>query len=353
MSRASFRALLAQHKAELGIIGLKGVARVFVGEVKAARNTSFIYKYRALARQVNKIVGAPQLFGLFICPSHQCNANCVHCLEKMEGHDKRQLSTGDVKRVVDEFCALKGAMVHFCSGEFLLRKDAVEIIEYCRDASLKVCLTSNGIILNEKKIDEIKKAGVTRIIVSIDSADPAKHDALRRVPGCFDKAVNALKLAKARGIETKIYSYVSRSNSGELDGVGRLAAEIGVEKVYVFFPLLSGHYFDKPEENLTFEEREALRKKYAGHPNVELEFPTEDTWCQGGGKLHMCVMPNGEVTFCPPVPYSYGNIRSKSLKACLDDMVEDHVKLCRTRCTGQCPVNFMEYREGCNARFIY
>jgi len=308
-------------------------------------------KYRSL---ILSKCGILQLQSIFICPSHTCNANCVHCYEKFI-HEKFPLSltTDQIKNVIDQFDQLGGSRVFFCSGEFLLRDDAIDLVKYVRSKKIVTSITTNGLLLDENMIDELKSADLSFLVTSIDSADPDTHDQLRGVPGCHEKVTNGMRMAIAKGIETHIWTYVSRSNYGELDDIIALGESIGVGQIFVFFPLLSGNLFNSPEENLTFQERESFRKKYNKHKIVLLEFPTESSVCRGGGKEHVNIMPSGDVTFCPPVPYSYGNINSKSLKTCLEEMLKDHEHFCTSDCTGQCIINFPEYRQNCNAEYMY
>jgi MoaA/NifB/PqqE/SkfB family radical SAM enzyme len=161
-----------------------------------------------------------------------------------------------------------------------------------------------------------------------------------------------LRLARERGLMTEIWTYVSRSNPDELGPISALGERLGVDSVFVYFPLLSGHLFDRPEENLTTEERERYRAEFNESVNVFLEFPTEGEMCRGGGASHLAVMPSGDVTFCPPVPYSYGNIAERSLEDCLVDMRADYERLGHC-CAGQCPVNSPEYRARSAGRFMY
>jgi MoaA/NifB/PqqE/SkfB family radical SAM enzyme len=296
---------------------------------------------------------AQQLKGIFISPSHECNANCIHCYEKFQGKKNIALSTENVKNIVDQFILLGGVMVYYCSGEFLLRPDAIELVKYASDRKLFVCVASNGLLADEAKINELKQAGLSRLIISLDSADEARHDEFRGINGCFQKAVNALRIAKEKGISTQIWTYISKTNFDELAGISELGKELNTDEVFVFYPLLSGHLFNRFDENLNFEEREMFRKQFNNCPPVNLEFQTEESLCRGGGNRHICVMPSGDVTFCPPVPYSYGNIHDQSLENILKRVVADYNKFCTKKCTGQCIVNFEEYRNNCNAKFLY
>lgn len=297
-------------------------------------------------------IGFLQLKKIFICPSHECNANCVHCYEKFNSDKfKKFLTTQQVKDIIDQFSRLGGYFIYFCTGEFLLRKDAIELVRYARyKRNMLVTIVTNGLLLDEKKIDELKKAGLGLLMVSIDSATASRHDQLRGVKGCFEKAVNGIRIAKKNGIITWISTYVTKTNFNELTEISKLGNELGIN-IFTFLPILSGHLFDRNDENITYEERQLFRKQFNRSSNVLLEFLSEKSKCRGGGLEHICVMPSGEVTFCPPVPYSYGNISTKSLRDCLKEIVKDYKRF--SHCRGQCIVNFPEYRHNCNAKFIY
>ncbi len=317
------------------------------------QNLSIKFKYRLIKRKFLQRLGFLQLTNIFISPSHECNANCIHCYEKFQSKNESTLNTEEVKNCIDQFYKLGGILVYFCSGEFLMRKDAIELIRYTRQKNLLVSVTSNGILLDKKKIDELKEAGLNHLIVSIDSADANIHDQFRNVAGCFEKAKNALQYARLKGIRTQIWTYVTKTNFNELEGISKLVTELKTEPAFVFFPLLSGHLFNKFDENLSFEERELFRQKFNTDPNILLEFPSEQTLCRGGGLQHINIMPSGDVTFCPPVPYSYGNIKEQPLRNILKKIKKDYFLFQDKACRGQCPVNSIEYRNNCNARLIY
>lgn len=302
-------------------------------------------------RMLTLLFGCKRLLSIYICPSHVCNANCIHCYEKFPHEKLREsLTTKQVKNIIDQFYSLNGCVVDFCSGEFLMRPDALDLVRYARSKNLAVSITTNGLLLTERKIDELKEAGLWRFVVSIDSANAQRHDECRGVKGCFEKAVNGIRLAKKKGIHAVIWTYVTKTNFDELEGIEKLAKQLDVVS-FAFFAILSGHLFNSYDECLSYKEKEGFRKRFNKSPHIALEFPSERDVCAGGGHSHICVKPSGDVTYCPPVPYSYGNINSKSLKDCLSDIRKDYRRF--SHCRGQCIVNFPEYRKNCNAKFIY
>jgi len=320
---------------------------------KLYKKFGFTFTKRFILYHVKKSLGITTLKYIFISTWHNCNANCSHCYEKFNNKKNVSMSTNEVKIIIDEFYKLNGILIYFCSGEFLLRDDALELIKYARNKKILVCVVSNGIILENKFVAELKNADLNRLVVSIDSADEAKHDENRRIKGAFKKAINGLTYAKKLGIKTQIWTYASKSNYNELDRIALLNSEITNEPVFVFFTLLAGNFFNKFEENLSFDDREYFRKNYNSNKQIMLEFPTEKSLCRGGGNEHINIMPDGEVTFCPPVPYSYGNVKNQKLSIILKKVQKDYKLFFKHKNTGQCPVNFIEYRKNNNGKYIY
>jgi MoaA/NifB/PqqE/SkfB family radical SAM enzyme len=320
---------------------------------KYYRKFGFFFAFRFFLYQLKKTLGLPALKYIFISTWHECNANCTQCYEKFEHKTKSSLTTEETKNIIDQFYKLNGLLIYFCSGEFLLRPDALELISHARKKNILVNVVTNGLILDEPLLKKLKSIDLNKLVVSFDSSNPISHDKNRGVPGIFNKASNGLKKATELGIDTQIWTYISNSNFNELDGIIELSKQISKKYVFVFFPLLSGNYFNRFDENLSFEEREYFREKYNPIKEVLLEFPYEHSVCRGGGNEHINVMPDGEVTFCPPVPYSYGNALKEPLKKILPRVKADYRKFFKKKFTGQCPVNFPEYRNNNSGRFIY
>ncbi len=87
--------------------------------------------------------------------------------------------------------------VKITGGEPLLRSDIAEIIKKIRQIEdiKEISMTTNGVLLNEKAL-EMKKAGLNRVNVSLDTINPVKYknitgvDALKKVQEGIEKAVN-------------------------------------------------------------------------------------------------------------------------------------------------------------------
>ncbi len=248
---------------------------------------------------------------------------------------------------------MNGILIYLCSGEFLSRKDAIELIAYARKKSILVSVVTNGLLLNDEWIDKLKEVDLNRLMVSIDNTDSTIHDSNRGIERLFNRAMEGLKIATQKGIKTQIWTFTSKSNHHHLKALSELSKKVAKQPVFVVFPLLSGHLFNAFEENFTSEEREAIRNKYNNLKEIMLEFPYEHSVCRGGDNEHINVMPNGEATFCHPVPYFYENVLQEPFEKILPRIKKDYRRFFKKQFTGQCPVNFKEYRENNNGRYIY
>ena len=256
---------------------------------------------------------------IMISPSYVCQMHCYHCFNCYKD-DRDVLSTEQIKRYIDFFDVfLHGYSVCFIGGEVLLRSDLCELIEYCYHRGFLTEIVTNGWEL-EDKVTELKKSGLSRCFVSIDSPIEKIHDSLR-CSGSFKRSIEGIKLLVKNGIIVQIWTYVSKENENDLIRLGVLARELRVQGgVYVFLPVFIGGL--DSNSDLTLEERERIRRRVKGH-NIIMHQTNERTECQGGGNDFVAISPSGEITCCPVMNVSYGSMDSNNFVDILQKMRRD------------------------------
>ncbi|MFH1255827.1 MAG: radical SAM protein [Candidatus Diapherotrites archaeon] len=309
-------------------------------------------KTRVLKFNAAKFLGMQRLFSVFLSPSRQCNLKCMHCYELFPEREKMQdyMATAQAKEAMQKILRLHACIVVFCSGEFLLRPDALELVSYAKSLGLLPAIVTNGSTVSPETLESLKKAGIFLMIFSLDSAESKEHDSNRGMPGLFEKAVSGIKSSAALGLNTEIWSFAMKGEKNKLEKLESLGQRLGVKRVFVFLPILSGRLFNSFEKNLSPKERNELRNRFNASDKLAVEFKKESGLCRGMGNLHVNILPNGEVTPCPPVPYSYGNIWNEDIKEIHKKIEKDFKRF--PYCTGQCMVNFPEYREKTTAKFL-
>ena len=132
-----------------------------------------------------------------------CNLACIHCTHpafKESGHYAKAMLDPDlnikmVKEVSKHGRNITKYIRYTSNGEPLVHPRSYEMINYAVDHSdTKVTLTTNGTLLNEKKMLKLLNSGLHMIDISIDAIKPETY-AKVRVNGDLNKTqTNVLKL---------------------------------------------------------------------------------------------------------------------------------------------------------------
>ena len=166
---------------------------------------------------------------LMLEPLFRCNLACAGCgkIDYPAPILNQRLSVADALEAVDECGA---PVVAIAGGEPLLHREMPEIVEkiLARDKFIYLC--TNALLL-EKKIDQYKPHPNFCWDIHLDG-DREMHDQAVSQEGVYERAVAAIKLAKAKGFRVSI-------NCTLFDGANpeRVAAfldtvnEIGVDGV--------------------------------------------------------------------------------------------------------------------------
>lgn len=256
-----------------------------------------------------------------------CQANCVHCsAARHKRTGEPELTTEEWKRVIRESEQLGVVSVVFTGGEPLLRPDVFELIEWVDKDEAVALMFCNGILLSEENVVRLADAGLHCIHVSVDSPDPAAHDKMRRVPGCFERAIEGLKRCKDAGIMTGISTYATpeRLHNGQVVEMIELAKQVGVDEITVFDVVPTGRLLHADRKHLLSEEDQEelcrLEERYnEGHPlpqvitQAHVNGPTGVGCYAGWCQFYMTAY--GEMTPCDFTPLHFGNAREESVEA--------------------------------------
>ena len=121
---------------------------------------------------------------LRLAVNEKCNLRCIYCMpeEGVQLLNKDQYLTKlEIKRIISLFTQMGISKIRFTGGEPLLRKDISELIRYAKNECKieQVHLTTNGILLN-KYLDQLSRAGLSGINISLDSLRPERFKKITR-----------------------------------------------------------------------------------------------------------------------------------------------------------------------------
>ncbi len=192
--------------------------------------------------------------------TRRCNLRCLHCRSASEEvvREHPDFSTDEAFRILDDIAGYARPVVVLSGGEPLLRADVFEIAARGTERGLRMCLATNGVLVDDRICREIKASGIRIVSLSLDGSTAAVHDDFRAQEGAFEGTLRAAGLFKRHGIEFIINSSFTRRNQGEIPAVYRLAKELGAAAWYMFMIVPTGRGGDMMEELITKEDYEEI-----------------------------------------------------------------------------------------------
>lgn len=160
-----------------------------------------------------------------------CDLACRHCrADSVAARDPGELTTDEVKGMLDDLASLGAPRprVVFTGGDPLHRPDLDELVAHGAAAGLSMAVSPAGTArATPERFAALRAAGAGAVSLSIDGADPATHDAFRRVTGSYEWTVRACQAAAGAGLRLQVNTTVSRDTVRDLPGIARLVADLG------------------------------------------------------------------------------------------------------------------------------
>lgn len=170
----------------------------------------------------------------------QCNLACAHC-RRLESNEAAtaDLSTADAEGLIEQLAEVgrrqsQMPVLVFSGGEPLCREDLFHLMREARRHGIILALATNGTLIDGQKARQIRDSAIARVSVSLDGATADVHDALRQIPGAFDRAIEGIGHLRAHRVPFQVNITLTRKNVKQLDQVHELARSLGAVAVHVF-----------------------------------------------------------------------------------------------------------------------
>jgi cyclic pyranopterin phosphate synthase len=185
------------------------------------------------------------LSNLRLSVTDRCNLRCAYCMPEPDYTWLAKpliLSFEEIARVVEAFVLLGVDKLRLTGGEPLLRKDLPVLVELlaAQPAIRDLALTTNGLLLGELA-PGLKRAGLHRLTVSLDTLDPARFRALTRRDGLEEVLAGIAAAAQAGFRNLKLDSVILRgTNDDELVPLLEFARAHGAELRFIEYMDVGG-----------------------------------------------------------------------------------------------------------------
>ena len=337
---------------------LRLVVKMFHGDLEEARSA---LRDPAVRRGIALVLKGLGLYGVTVpqelpAPflivwnfTNMCNLRCKHCYQRADKPLPDELSLEEKIMVVDQLDKAGVAAIALSGGEPTIHPHFYRIVHEIAKRGMYVAVATNGWVFADKeKLEKAVRLGLRYVEVSVDSANPRKHDWFRGVPGSWKRAVKALENAVELGVNHAMAVTITKANIGEVDDILDLAESIGVKRVVFFNFVPTG----RGKENLWLDldpvERERFLRKifremrkrkieivstapqysrvslqmtggeevapthfYVGADPV-IKAVAEFIGGCGAGRIYAAIQPNGDVSPCVFLPVKVGNLREKT-----------------------------------------
>ena len=254
--------------------------------------------------------------------NYTCNFRCEHCsVKNFQGkNSKRKFIIADVKDLFKQADELGLARVTITGGEPLVFKDLDELVQAIDPQKFYINCDTNGWFLDDKRAEHLKKIGVDRIQLSLDSLDAEEHDAFRKAKGSYSRSIKAVDSAVNAGLGIFIQTVVSKQRlySDEFIEFIEYFNNKGIG-VFVTYAKPVGAWegkFDNLIDKNDMQYMEELEKKYKVFTHLTPAYGLNMGCIAIKGMFS--VTQYGDVLPCPYMHISIGNVFKEPLKDILE-----------------------------------
>ncbi len=173
-----------------------------------------------------------------------CPLACRHCrAEAMPAPHPLELTTVQSKAFLRQIRLFGDPLPHLIltGGDPLQRRDLFELIDEATALGLNVSITPSATEgLSHKVIARLRDHGIQSLGLSLDGSNPARHEAVRGVQGCFDSTIRAARDAGALGIPVQINTLVCEETADDLPSIYELLTKVMRWSLFFLIPVGRG-----------------------------------------------------------------------------------------------------------------
>lgn len=253
--------------------------------------------------------------------TNNCNYKCPHCRAYQEYHKEDEEME---KIIINEIINSKVMMVNISGGEPLLNPRIFDIAKTLYKKNIYLMLSTNG-YLYEKYRKKIVESGIKYVQVSLDG-EKELHEKFRGMPGAYEKAIEALKMAKNDGLRTQMNVTITSSNVNNLEWNYNMAKELKVDKVFyrrvVPYGKAKINKYVLPDKEIYFNKIKYLAELDSDELKVAIDDPvitvlkdkdnTGYISC-GAGINNLGISSEGNIYPCIFLREKLGNLKTDSL----------------------------------------
>ena len=233
-----------------------------------------------------------------ISVTDRCNFRCAYCMPKEIYNSEYQffkkneiLSFEEIIRLSKIFSSLGTKKIRLTGGEPLLRKNIHILVKYLKEIEniSDISMTTNGVLLSEKKASLLKESGLDRLTVSLDTLNPENFSEISGSKYSPENVLDGINNAINAGFENIKINMVVKKNVNHKDIIPLLEKFSGTGCIVRFIEFMDVGNVNLWSKNDVFSLQDILdtiSKKYHIMP-LEKNYSSEvaKRWSYNGGEF--------------------------------------------------------------------
>ncbi len=173
-----------------------------------------------------------------------CALACRHCrAEAVPAPHPRELTFQEGLEFLRQIPEFGRPLPHLIltGGDPLLRENLYDLIDEARRLGIAVSITPAATAaLTREVLVKLIEHGVEGLGLSMDGSTAERHDAIRGIPGTFDRTMQAMRWAQELGMPLQVNTLVSAETAPDMPAVYELLKPLGVARWSLFFLIAVG-----------------------------------------------------------------------------------------------------------------
>ncbi|TFH44444.1 MAG: radical SAM protein [ANME-2 cluster archaeon] len=243
----------------------------------------------------------------------KCNLSCKHCF--MTDDDSAELSSEEIKGIIDQLVEMGTFFLAFTVGEIFTRDDLFDIVRYANDKGFFMTFMTNATLIRPEHINEIKKLKPVKFEISLYGATAKTHDHITNVDGSFKRTVTAIEALIESGIEVLIKTPLMNLNIKEADEIAAFVEDLGAaHRMNPGIAPMQNGSLDPLQYDISNEDMKAYLIDHDFDLSYLLDMDPLNRFSCKAGKAACCITPGGIVYPCVMMPIPVGDLHEKSFK---------------------------------------
>lgn len=164
----------------------------------------------------------------------KCNFNCIHCYLGKHRTIEKELTTAEIKHILDQLSDAGLLFITFTGGECLLRTDFEEIYMYAKRLGFLICIFTNGYTLTDQHFSLFSIYAPFFIDVSVYGGSEATYYTITGIHDGFRRVIQNLNKLKELGISFGIKTPLFKQNINDYDEMVDIAHRLDVKYRFSF-----------------------------------------------------------------------------------------------------------------------